>query len=461
MKDKIRKFLIEQIEQMENWIKISGKEYLELLDKYDDAAIFVYKHLTRNPEDRNKQIFIIGDLDVSNKEINKLTGIGEVSGRLNISNTQISDISGIKYHYLSDYNSPYETKRLKRERQRFLAQAQGRREENEWDINNPDIDEVGIFANAIIGYIDYHEGREHIKTPEDITYLEELNNRMESLLEKEKEYEESGRDTTDIIADIQLIEEQIIKINEKVDVYNLVPVGNDYSLTSFEVMGSEEYEGWKFAVGTTEQADSSLEDYYDEMVNAPTEYFQIEYLENFIDEDEVLDAMREHYEYDVSDSPESHFDDDDFKLSDEQEEEKERLENQLSEYQDELSEYEDRLTNIEDSDSEEYDQVQTHIDSLEELISDIEDKISDIEPDREPTQEMIDDKVDDLMSDVKRNLTSYMEDFGMDVTKYLDTDKLLKSLVANSEYGVLGGWDNSFDEIKVLDEYYVVMITEK
>jgi chromosome segregation ATPase len=178
------------------------------------------------------------------------------------------------------------------------------------------------------------------------------------------------------------------------------------------------------------------------MVDNPQEYFQQSFLEDFIDEDEVLEAFKSHYEYDISDSPESYFDLNDFKLTDEQEEEKERLENELYENQDKLNEYEEG--------SAEYEQIQEHIDYLEE-------QISEIEPDTEPTQEMIDEKVDDMLDEVRRNLVGEMENFGMSINNYLDTEKLLESLVSDGDYGHLNHWNSEYDTIYLNDVEYIVM----
>lgn len=442
MKEIIRKFLLEQ---EDDYIKITSSDYLSLLDKYD-VPIFVYKHLTRSPENKNKKILIIGSLDVSDKPINNLPGIAVVDGRLDISRTNISDISGIKYKYLSDWNTPHEKIRLKKELQRKLAEAQEKRDENLWSLDNPDIDEEGLLANAAFEYIKYRESENYFKSEDDVSRLDELNKRMEENLQKEKEYEEQGRDTTDIIADIQVTEDEISELNNKIDIYNLSPFGKHYYLTEFEIINSEQFDGWKIAVGTEEEADSSLDDYFEELLNNPTEYFQISYLENFIDEEEVLDVFREHYEYDVQENPEVYFNDDDFQLTDEQEAEKERLENEKSEYEERLEEYEEG--------SEEYERIQEHIDDLDS-------QISDIEPDNEPTQQMIDDKVDDMLYDVKRNIISHMEDLGLDITRYLDKDDLLNTLKSDESFGVLNGGDGSYDEINILGETYVVMIIDK
>jgi hypothetical protein len=433
----MKKYIIEQAET--EYIEVSASDYLELMEQFDYQSKVVYKYLTKEPDKRNKLLWIIGDLNLSDKPVRALFGIDGIKGSLDISNTKISTLGDIQVaKYIHDSGTPLRKIKEQRIKNQKLSDAKSRREDNDWDINNEYIDEVGILANVVFEYI---KEKHDVRTPEDNAELNELTETMERLLQLEAQYNEEGNDTTDIIANIQATEEEIEVITNKVDLYDLIPNGNHYNLTAFEIV-SGKLENYEYAAGTEEDASESLKIYYEDMIDNPQEYFQPSFLEDFIDEDKVLEVIKEHYEYDISDSPESYFDLNDFKLTDEQEEEKERLENELYENQDKLNEYEEG--------SAEYEQIQEHIDYLEE-------QISEIEPDTEPTQEMIDEKVDDMLDEVRRNLVGEMENFGMSINNYLDTEKLLESLVSDGDYGHLNHWNNEYDIIHLNNVGYIVM----
>jgi len=275
---------------------------------------------------------------------------------------------------------------------------------------------------------------------------------MESLLEKEKKYDSEGRDLTDIYADIEAVEDEINEINEKLDIYNLIPEEGYgfYRMMKFEVVGNDDLEGAEYAVGTEYEAEKSCEDYLDEQFDSPEYYFSESFLENHINEDEVLDYFRDHYEYDVAENPDVYFSDDDFELSSEQEKRKEQLE-------DEIRQWEEKQENL-DSEIEEpdeysrmYDQIQDHIDSLQE-------EIDEMEPDGDPSQDMIDNKVEELLYDVKRNLIDYMKDWGFKIGEYIDRKSAIEDIISTDGVGhILNSYDGNYDEVDIDGDSFIVM----
>jgi len=436
-------------EEEDEYIKVSPEQYLEMM-KY---ASYNAKGISMLPQYRGKKIWITGKLDVRGLPVNSLEGISYVEGDLEISNTGISDISFIKVKgRVSDYGSGVDRIRQQKIRQGKLADAQERRESNEWSPENGD--DTGNRARAVIQVIEnsnYTTKSVKIRTEEDSNRLVELERYLESLLEKQKQYDKEGKDTEGIYADIETTEDEINEINDMMDVYNLIPQERYgfYSMSQFEVVGNDDLEGAEFAVGTEYEVEKSCRERLDEDFDNP-ENFNESFIENHIDEDEVLDYFRDHYEYDVAENPEVYFNEEDFELSQEEEEKKSRLEQ-------EIAEYEERQENL-DSEIEEpeeysrmYDQIQEHIDSLQE-------QIDDMEPDNEPTQDMIDDKVDEMLRDVKRNLIDYMKDWGMDISKYIDKESAIDDIINSDGYGqILNGYDGNYEEVDVDGENYIVM----
>jgi len=444
----LNKLVRRVIKEEENeWVKVSPEQYLEIM-KY---ASYNAKGVTMLPQYRGKKIWITGKLDVKALPIKSLEGVGYVEGDLDISNTGISDISFIDVKgRVSDYDSGVDRIRRQKIRREKLAGAQSRREDNEWSPENSD--DEGNRARAIIEFIENSRSRIKIRTEEDSNRLVELERYMESLLEKEKQYEEEDKDLTDIYADIEATEDEINEINDMMDIYNLIPQERYgfYSMSQFEVVGNDDLEGAEFAVGTEYEVEKSCREYLDDQFDSPEDYFSESFLENHIDEDEVLDYFRDHYEYDVAENPDVYFNEGDFELSQEQEEKKSKLEQ-------EIAEYEERQENL-DSEIEEpeeysrmYDQIQEHIDSLQE-------QIDDMEPDGEPSQDMIDDKVEELLRDVKRNIVDYMKDWGMKISEYINKEDAIQDIIDSDGYGhILNSYDGNYDEVDVDGDNFIVM----
>lgn len=432
-------------EEEEEWVKVSPEQYLEIM-KY---ASYNAKGISMLPQYRGKKIWITGNLNIRNLPIKSLEGIGYVDGDLDISKTDVSDISFIKVKgRVSDYDSGVERLRKQRIKREKLADAQERRENDEWSPENSD--DTGTRARAVMEYINDTNTRVTIRTEEDDIRLKELEREMESLLEKEKQYDDEGKDLTDIYADIEAVEDEINEINDMMDVYHLIPIDYGfYDMSQFEVVGNDDLEGAEFAVGTEYEVEKACRERLDEDFDTP-ENFNESFIYNHIDEDAVLDYFRDHYEYDVAENPDIYFSEEDFELSQEEEEKKSRLEQ-------EIAEYEERQENLDSEieDSEEYsrmyDQIQEHIDSLQE-------QIDDMEPDNEPTQDMIDDKVDEMLRDVKRNLIDYMKDWGMDIGQYIDKESAIDDVINTDGYGhILNSYDGNYEEVDVDGENYIVM----
>ena len=444
----LNKLVRRVIKEEENeWVKISPEQYLDMM-KY---ASYNAKGISMLPQYRGKKIWITGKLDVRNLPIKSLEGIGYVEGDLDISNTDINDVSFINVKgRVSDYGSGVDRIRKQKIRQAKLAGAQSRRENNEWSPENSD--DEGNKARAVIEFIENSRSSIKIRTEEDSNRLVELERYMESLLEKEKQYEEEDKDLTDIYADIEATEDEINEINDMMDIYNLIPQERYgfYSMSQFEVVGNDDLEGAEFAVGTEYEVEKSCREYLDDQFDSPEDYFSESFLENHIDEDEVLDYFRDHYEYDVAENPDVYFNEDDFELTQEQEEKKTKLEEEIAEYEKRQENLDSEIEDPEEY-STMYDQIQEHIDSLQE-------QIDEMESDGEPSQDMIDDKVEEMLYDVKRNLIDYMKDWGMKISEYINKEDAIQDIIDSDGYGhILNSYDGNYDEVDVDGDNFIVM----
>ena len=62
------------------------------------------------------------------------------------------------------------------------------------------------------------------------------------------------------------------------------------------------------------------------------------------------------------------------------------------------------------------------------------------------------------MSDVKYDVMSFMEDFGLNWEDYIDKDDFIEGVIDSDGYGnTLNNYDGNADEMKVGDKWYYVM----
>jgi hypothetical protein len=433
------KTIVEQVE--DDYYKMTPKEYTDLmvLTSYNGKAITNLKKFEGKP------LWITGNLNLSNTPTTSLGNIGYIEGNLDISRTSVSDVSNTKVKgYVSDYGSPREKRRELEELNHKKQTMNEYRDGDDWNLEQED--ELGMKAQALLEYLG-QEGDVKVLDEDDKEKLSVLIKKKEDL---EAQYEDEDREgdpdeNLKILNTIEEVQEEIDELTEDVaDVYDMYP--GDYSyygLSQFEVL-LPGFKGREYSVGDEDEMESSALDYAKNLIDdIGVDGFRSGFIDYYINEDEVLDYFRDFYENDISNEPDVYFSDDDFELTSEQEERKEQLES-------EIEEYEERLRNLDDSDSTEYEQTQDHIDYLQE-------ELDNIEVDMEPSQDMIDNKVDSMLKDVENNITSYMSDFGLDIAEYIDKDALAQGLVDEDGWGMMNGYDGTYDDVVINNTRYYVM----
>jgi len=444
--------ILEQNE--EEYHKISPEEYKDLLK----LSGYHGKGISKLPMFKGKPIWITGDLDIPNTPTNSLGNVQYVQGRLDISNTNISDISNLKAKgYIQDYGTPIERRRKAEILRQKLEDAEERKSIGEWDLDSPDIDDLGLAANAL--YQNLVNNREI----DDITEeeKEELKQKMSEIQVLQKQYDDAEDHDDELYEKISDLETEIEELENKSNsVYNLIPMRYDYhGMYMFEIIGVEDVEGNEYAVGHDnimgKAAYSYVENYIDDV---GIEGFNESFLENYIDEQEVEEFAREFWENDVRDNPESYFDESDYELSEEQEERIETLENYISELEELRVTIEAQKDECE-SEERECDEFEEKLEEIDDNITEAQDEIDGIEPDREPTEEMIGEIVDDRVSDAIGNPIRFFQDFGMDWKEYVDKDSLVIGLVESDGYGMMSGYDGTYDTQEVNGQiYYIIRI---
>jgi Arc/MetJ family transcription regulator len=347
-----------------------------------------------------------------------------------------------------------EKERLERLRiQRILEgrrdEANDRRLDNEWELG-PDCPDEGLKAHALLDWLESN-GDVEIITNEDRGEIARIQNEIDRL---QLEYDNDENVRGDLLDEISELEDELDEFTSKIDVYNIVPTGNYYDMSEFEVIDSP-VEGRRYAVGDEGEVKSSAYDYVEQLID-DIGYggFNESFAKGFIDERAVLDYAEEFYEDDIRENPESYFDEEDRMLSDKQEEKIEQLKMRISQLESMIEKFEEEM------DGENDDDLQERIDEMNERIEEMNDEITEIEEDPEGDfpEEKIDEAIQDKVSDVRYDVTSFMVDFGLNWEDYIDKDEFIDGVIDADGYGhTLNGYDGNADEQKVLDKWYYVM----
>lgn len=480
----IKNILIEG--ELENY-ELSSQQYMDLLKRVNNVA----HGIPMLPQFKGKRIVVNGSLDLSKKPITSLGNI-IVNGNLDISNTNIKSLEGVEVKGHTRYwNTPYEEVQKRIARQRLYNEAEERREENVWNLN--DTDTEGEMANAAFQYA-VSEGLIESLDDDDKQELIDLKNRM-SELESRMEAEDDEDLYDELSQEFDEAQEAIDVLSKYLDVYDLVPTGRHYDLHMFESLEEQ----FTISVGTIDEADESVKDYYDDWIDNPEHYLSTDQLEYHIDGDQVAEDWEDAIRNWIYESPESY--NIDKELSRDQEEEIWLLEMEKWVYENEgvrAPIYEPTredggifdFTDEEDnrfkykkegnnwvlykndqvvSPRQIYDDedTQENEDDRDNRISDIESEIEDIKDN--PDGDLDDDSVESYVEDKKYEISRDPVDFlknemgfdSSDIIKYVDKDDLLRTLINDSDYGeTLNGYDNTYDEITINGTEYVVMRTD-
>ena len=415
---------------------ITPEEYKELML----YAGYNGNTLTKMKKFGGKPLRITGGLNLSNTPTTSLGNVAIIDGNLDISRTKVSDVSKINVSgRVSDYDTPISKRRERLIQLQKMEDAQSRREDNEWGLDNEYIDDIGLKANALYEYL-VDSGEIDGLTGEDLQRIEELRTIL-TQLEQQYDDETDPETISNLSRQISDFEDELNDLLDKGDVYSLIPSGSHYTLDSFEVIGLPNQE---YAVGTEDEVKKSAYDYGESLIDdIGIEGFSEHFIENHIDGNEVMEYFEDWWRQDIYESPESYFNDDDYELTEEQQQRIEFLENKISEYEELQSQ----------ADDDEYDEYQELIDELQEELDDIEPEIG------EPTDEMVEKVLDDRLDDVRRNPLSYIKDYGLEVKNFVDEESLIEDMVNTDGYGILSSYDGSYDTVRINGEDYYIFRT--
>ena len=493
----IKNIIIEQDDNVE-YEDFTPQEYIDLLKSVNYKAQAIPKF----PDFRGKKIRVNGNLNLIG--LKQITNLGEliVTGDLNVRSSGIVNFDGVTVNgSLSHWDTPYQKELDRRKEMALRDEARQRREDGEWDLNNSNIDKEGLMANAVFDYMVQEGDIGYLDGPER-EELQDLERRMEEL-EERIDNEEDSEIIDELENEQNDLQSEIDELKDKDnDVYDLIPEGSHYDLDTFRSIHNDA-SGYVYAVGTENEADSSLEEYYDEMVSDLSN-FSKNTLSYHIDGDEVAEYYEEAIREWVMDDPENY--DVSRETSVKQDKEIEKLQNQKRSLQVEthlissgarspLTEegveslkyfkFNDYMNNIlvvewsenkwqiyqngkkvesvtyedEDEDGEHESDNESRVEEIENEIEGIDEEIQDIrdDPDGDLNESEIEEAVEDRLGEIKDDPVGWLDQMGDDYSNFIDRQSLIRALVDDNDYGIISSYNNEYDIVSVNDSTFVVM----
>jgi predicted nuclease with TOPRIM domain len=121
-----------------------------------------------------------------------------------------------------------------------------------------------------------------------------------------------------------------------------------------------------------------------------------------------------------------------------------------------LSDLEDEMNELEHN-SDEYNELEEKLQEVQSNIDTAQEELDTIEPDTEPTEEMIDRQVENMLDDVKYDYKAKLDEFGMDISDWIDKDALAQAWVDADGYAIMNPYDESYDTVYIDETQYIVM----
>jgi hypothetical protein len=210
-----------------------------------------------------------------------------------------------------------------------------------------------------------------------------------------------------------------------------------------------------FAVGTDDEMMSSAKEYLEDYIEeAGYGGFYHSLLEEHIDNEEVAAYARDFYEDDVYSNPESYLGDDKRMLSSKQKEQvdifemrKDRLARSIEQF----------LKGLGGENDEWY---RRKIEELEVIIEEFNEEIEMIkgDPDGDYPETLVSQVIDDNVSEVKRDPMQFIDDFGLEISNFINKGKFIEEIINIDGYGnTLNRYDGTADEMFLDGDLFFVM----
>ena len=383
----IKKVLKEELEQV---ARIDAGDFKDLLN-YVNGDVAVMMKL---PDYRNKQVVIVGDLDLSgNQNIKNLNLISKIEGKLNIANSSVDVFDDEKADGVYDYNSLRYRIKKQKELDKKYNELNVLRANNEWDIQNGD--EISLETEALYEYI---------------------------------------KDTEDLVS-------------EDEDKYFLYPLKySHYGGHMYLWLGDDGFEQEYVVYDKDKIYESCAEAIESRIDEIGYDAFNQWVWEDNLDRDEVLHFLREYINEVVYDAPE------DWGISKVLTNQQYKY---IEIYESKIQKLNEKLKTDTSLTDEQKQQIGSEIVDAQDLIDDIREN-PEGDYDEDQIEEAIDSWADDN-EDNFIQLFKDMGGNSKDIVFYTDTKGIINTVMAEDGYGtILGSYDSEYEEIDVENETYIV-----
>jgi len=376
----------------------------------------------------------------------------------------------IQTNFGEEYERIREENRIRREEEarkmrERMAEQQQRREEDLWKL--PTDDEEALKANALFKFLVTENNIDYM-TDEEKQRLRDLKQELERLQEIYNETENAD-ENTDLVSNIEVIENEINELEEKIDVYYLIPEQYPhYGLQMFD------YNDEQWVVGTEDEFDEAAYESAKSLIDElGIESFNSSFVEGHIDDKKVKDYIKDFFYDMVYEEPSAYLDDSDRELSKSQMREINELQKEKTTLQVKIKmlEQEKKQLNMEEDTWEvDYDEMNDNITEMEDRISEIEDEIESItsNPEGDFSDEKIEGEIESQVDYYGGNAKNFYDNFwgDNDFTKWMvnnrliDIESLIKDYIESDGYGnVLSSYDGDYytEEIENVN-YYIIRV---
>ena len=356
------------------------------------------------------------------------------------------------------FQNKEDAEKEKRRQERILIQRQlqaerddadERRLNNEWALG-PNTPEVGLKAHAVFKFL-IETGEIEGKTQEDFAELNRLQSELEST---NAEYEREGEGRQDLVDRIEELQDELKELNNKIDVYNIIPYEQYYDLTKFKVIdvGIDDN---RYTAGTDNEMMDSAKVCLEQLIDdIGVEGFNKDFVSNYLDVDMIVDDITDYLYNDLHDSPESYFNDDERMLSPQQDENIEIKEQRISSI-------DNIIKKISEQNQVNNDPViDSKIKEFEQMIMDLRYEIQEINDDPQGPwpDKLYDEKYLELKNNAEYDYEFYMDMFGLETNNYIDKAKLIEGIIDSDGYGpTLNSYDGDAEEEYVEGKLFYVM----
>lgn len=383
----IKKVLKEELEQV---VRIDASDFKDLLN-YVNGDVAVMMKL---PDYRNKQVVIVGNLDLSgNQSIKNLNLISKIEGKLNIASSSVDVFDDEKANGVYDYNSLRYRIKKQKELDKKYQELNVLRANDEWDVQNGD--EISYETEALFEYIEDTEGL----------------------------------------------------VSEDEDKYFIYPMNyTHYGGKMYQWLGEDGFEQEYVVYDKDKIYDSCVEAIESRIDELGYEAFSDWVWEDNLDRDEVLHFLREYISEVVYDQPE------DWGISKVLTNQQYQY---IRIYESKIQKLNEKLKTDTSLTDEQKQQIGSEIVDAQDLIDDIrENPEGDYDEDliEKAIYYWAEDNEDNFIQ-----LFTDMGMDSKDIVNYADTKGIIDTVMGEDGYGtILGSYDGDYEEIDVENETYIV-----